>query len=70
MVSTAHQIGDHFARSNQDREKVRLWCDMARHELVDEIPIDRAMPYNLDCVDRILDIIEARHRQAAVPDSK
>jgi hypothetical protein len=64
MVSTAHQIGDHFVRSNADREKVRLWCSMARHELVDEISIDRALPYNLDCVDKILDIVEARSLQA------
>jgi hypothetical protein len=61
MVEIADQIGDHFVRSNLDREKVKTWCDMARHELVDEILIDRAMPYNLDCVDRILDIIESRH---------
>jgi hypothetical protein len=61
MVETANQIGDHFVRSNPDREKVKIWLDMARHELVDEILMDRATRGNLDCIDRILDIIEARH---------
>ncbi len=62
MVSTAHQIGDHFARSNLGRDKVRLWCDDARRELVGELggPNDLETRVCLDAIDRVLDVVEAR----------
>jgi hypothetical protein len=47
MVEIAASIGDNFALE-PDREKVKIWLDMARHELVDELdPIDRATRGNL-----------------------
>ena len=61
LVDNANQIGDHFARSNTDRDKVRLRCDDARRELAEVLapfPIDLEMRAVLDAVDRALDVIE------------
>jgi hypothetical protein len=64
MNETANQIGAHFA-NEPDHEKMLVWLDAARQELVlecDPIEHPELIP-QLDAIDRALDTIERRRRQ-------
>jgi hypothetical protein len=60
MRNATTAIADHFA-NEPNREKVRAWCDAARHELVEEcspVWMRRVLISQLDTIDHVLDLIE------------
>jgi hypothetical protein len=67
MADNAASIGDHFGRTNTDRESVLAWCSAARRELAEELapfPIGQEVKATLDAIDRVLDVVEVRSLQA------
>lgn len=60
MTAIANELGEFFALE-PDREKMLLWLDVARRELVEECdPVgSHGLRPQLDTIDALLDIIEA-----------
>jgi hypothetical protein len=61
MKKIANELGEFFA-NEPDREKMLLWLDVARRELVEECdPIGHPeLRHELDTIDCVLDRIEGR----------
>ena len=64
MTAIANELGEHFAKEN-DREKMRLWLDEVRRELVEECdPVNHPdLRSQLDAIDSTLDRIERRRTE-------
>ena len=59
MVEIALEMGDYFGKEPV-REKMLLWLDEMRRELIDELDWGPYLVENANMVDRFLDLIEAR----------
>jgi hypothetical protein len=68
MTAVANELGEFFSQE-PNREKMLLWLDVMRRELVEECdPIGHPeLRHELDTIDRVLDRIEARRSEVRCP---